>query len=77
VADSDEIFLALDEPIEVVAGRVAGVLGLEFMARMPDGSGELQYKVRARTFGEWIGVFIGRTTSIRNPARCRRWIGTR
>ena len=29
MADSDEIFLALDDPLEVAAERVAAVLGLE------------------------------------------------
>jgi hypothetical protein len=58
MADSDEIFLRSDGPVDVVAGRVADALGLDFLGRMP-GETELQYKVRALTFDGWIGVFVG------------------
>jgi hypothetical protein len=61
VAASDEIFLASDEPVDVVAHRVANALGLEYMGVMP-GTGELQYKGRGRTFEGWMGVFIGPNT---------------
>lgn len=60
MADSDEIFLAMDGPLEVAAGRVAGVLGLEFNGDLRAETGELQYKVGARTFDGVIGVYIGR-----------------
>ena len=62
MADSDEIFLALDEPLEVAAERVAAVLGLEFNGDLRAETGELQYKVRARTFDGVIGVYIGLNT---------------
>ena len=58
MSDSDEIFLALDEPLTMAAQRVAEVLGLEYLGVMPQ-TGDLQYKVRARTFEGWIGVFVG------------------
>jgi hypothetical protein len=59
VSYSDEIFLALAEPlIAAAAQRVADVLGLEYLGVMPQ-TGDLQYKVRARTFDGWIGVFVG------------------
>jgi hypothetical protein len=59
MADSDEIFLALDEPLEVAAERVAAVLGLQFNGDLRADTGELQYKVRAQTFDGVIGVYIG------------------
>jgi hypothetical protein len=62
MADSDEIFLAGDEALDVVAGRVAEVLGLEYLADMTAQTGELQYKGRGRTFDGWLGVFIGPNT---------------
>ena len=58
MADSDEIFLALDGTLEAAAERVAGVLGLEFNGDLRAETGELQYKVRARTFDGVIGVYI-------------------
>ena len=61
MAASDGIFLAADEPVDVVARRVAKALGLEFMGVMPE-TGELQYKGRGRTFDGWLGVFIGPNT---------------
>ncbi|GAB2609023.1 hypothetical protein [Kribbella endophytica] len=57
MAAGDEIFLASDAPVEVVARRVAEALGLEYMGVIP-GTGELQYKGRGRTFDGWMGVFI-------------------
>ena len=59
MADSDEIFLALDGPLESAAERVAGVLGLEFNGDLRADTGELQYKVQARTFDGVIGVYVG------------------
>jgi len=59
MADSDEIFLALDEPLEAAAERVAAVLGLEFNGDMRADTGELQYQGRARTFDGVIGVYVG------------------
>ncbi|MEU4192506.1 hypothetical protein AB0E69_11430 [Kribbella sp. NPDC026611] len=59
MADSDEIFMATDEPLEAAANRVAGVLGLEFLGDLRADTGELQYKGRARTFDGVIGVYIG------------------
>ncbi|WP_328519652.1 hypothetical protein [Kribbella sp. NBC_00359] len=58
MAGSDEIFLALDEPLDVAAARVAGVLGLEFNGDLRAETGELQYKVPARTFDGVIGVYM-------------------
>lgn len=62
MADSDEIFLALDAPLEEAAERVAAVLGLEFNGDLRADTGELQYKGRARTFDGVIGVYIGPNT---------------
>lgn len=62
MADSDEIFLALDEPLEVAAERVAAVLGLEFNGDLRADTGELQYQGQARTFDGVIGVYIGPNT---------------
>ncbi|HWD81812.1 MAG TPA: hypothetical protein VG497_23110 [Kribbella sp.] len=62
MADSDEIFLALSEPLEVAAERVARVLGLEFNGDLRAESGELQYKGRARTSDGVFGVYIGPNT---------------
>ncbi|TCC19259.1 hypothetical protein [Kribbella sindirgiensis] len=62
MADSDEIFLALDEPLEVAAERVARVLELEFNGDLRAETGELQYKVRARTSDGVVGVYIGPNT---------------
>ncbi|WP_427891584.1 hypothetical protein ACQHIV_03515 [Kribbella sp. GL6] len=59
MADSDEIFLALTGPFEAAAERVAGLLGLEANGDLRAESGELQYKVRARTTGGVVGVYIG------------------
>jgi hypothetical protein len=59
MADSDEIFLSMEGSLEEAAGRVADVLGLEFNGDWRDETGELQYKGRARTFGEIIGFYIG------------------
>ena len=59
MAGSDEIFLALDEPLDVAAARVAGVLRLEFNGDLRTETGELQYKGPARTFDGVIGVYIG------------------
>jgi hypothetical protein len=62
LGDSDEVFLAIEGSLDVVASRVAEVLGLEFLADMTAQTGELQYKGRGRTFDGWIGVFIGLNT---------------
>jgi hypothetical protein len=62
MADSDEIFLALDAPLEEAAERVATVLGLEFNGDLRADTGELQYKGRARTFDGVIGVYVGPNT---------------
>jgi hypothetical protein len=62
MADSDEIFLAMEEPLEAAAARVAGVLGLEFNGDLRAETRELQYKVGARTFDGVIGVYIGPNT---------------
>ncbi|MFG1819453.1 hypothetical protein ACGFIF_37225 [Kribbella sp. NPDC049174] len=62
MADSDEIFLALDAPLEEAAERVAAVLGLEFNGDLRADTGELQYKGQARTFDGVIGVYIGPNT---------------
>lgn len=59
MADSDEIFLALDGSLEAAAERVARVLDLEFNGDLRAETGELQYKGRARTFDGVIGVYIG------------------
>jgi hypothetical protein len=62
MADSDEIFLALEEPLEAAAERVAAALGLEFNGDLRADTGELQYKGRARTFHGVIGVYVGPNT---------------
>jgi hypothetical protein len=62
MADSDEIFLALDAPLEEAAERVAAALGLEFNGDLRAGTGELQYKGLARTFDGVIGVYVGPNT---------------
>ncbi|MGW5193479.1 hypothetical protein ACWEOO_29805 [Kribbella sp. NPDC004138] len=59
MADSDEIFLALDEPLEAAAERIARVLDLEFNGDLRAESGELQYKGRARTSDAIMAVYIG------------------
>ncbi|MGZ0152792.1 hypothetical protein ACXJJ3_37440 [Kribbella sp. WER1] len=59
MADSDEIFLALSGPFEAAAAQVAAVLGLEPNGDLRAESGELQYKVRARTSDGVAGVYIG------------------
>lgn len=62
MADSDEIFLALAEPSDVVAERVAGAVGLEFNGDLRADTGELQYRGSARTFDGVIGIYIGPNT---------------
>lgn len=47
------------EPLEVFAARVAGVLGMQFMGDRRSGTGEMAYRMRGRTFDDWIGVFVG------------------
>ena len=59
MADSDEIFLALDAPLEDAAWQIAAALGLEFNGDLRADTGELQYKSQARTFDGVIGVYIG------------------
>ena len=59
MADSDEIFLALSEPLEVAAETVARVLELEFNGDLRPETGELQYRGRARTSDGVMGVYIG------------------
>ncbi len=62
MADSDEIFLALDGPLDGAAERVAAALGLEFNGDLRADTGELQYKGQARTFDGVIGVYVGPNT---------------
>jgi hypothetical protein len=62
MADSDEIFLALDEPLDTTAERIARVLDLEFNGDLRAETGELQYKGRARTSDGIMGVYIGPNT---------------
>lgn len=59
MADSDEIFLALDGDLVASAQRVADVLGLELNGDLRADTGELQYKVEARSFDGAIGVYVG------------------
>ena len=59
MADSDEIFLALDGDLEASAQRVAEVLGLEVNGGLRADTGEWQYKARARSFDGVIGVYVG------------------
>ncbi|GAA1558724.1 hypothetical protein [Kribbella lupini] len=56
MANSDEVFLATDEPIEVVAARVAEVLGLTYLGQT---NGRFQYTRWGRVFDGWIGVYVG------------------
>ncbi|MEU8222549.1 hypothetical protein [Kribbella sp. NPDC048915] len=67
MADSDEIFLALNEPLEVAAERIAAVVGLEFNGDLRADTGALQYKARARTCDGTIGVYIGPNTFQPDP----------
>jgi hypothetical protein len=62
MADSDEIFLALDAPLEEAAERVAAVLALQFNGDLRVDTGERQYEGRARTFDGVIGVYVGPNT---------------
>lgn len=62
MANSDEIFLSLDAPLEEAAERVAAVLGLELKGDLRADTGELQYSGRARTFDGVIGIYIGPNT---------------
>lgn len=55
MSDSDEVFLATEEPLAAVAARVAEALGLEYMG---EENGELAYRGQGRSFEGWIGVFI-------------------
>ncbi|QNE22602.1 hypothetical protein F1D05_37775 [Kribbella qitaiheensis] len=59
MADSDEVFLAVGGAVEVVAARVAEVLGLGDGLEPEDGSGEWAFVGRARTVDAPMGVFIG------------------
>ncbi len=67
MADSDEIFLALDGDLEASAQRVAEVLGLELNGGLQADTGEWQYKVRARSFDGVIGVYIGPNPFLPEP----------
>ncbi|ADB33622.1 hypothetical protein Kfla_4604 [Kribbella flavida DSM 17836] len=59
MADSDEIFLAVAEPVGAVGEWVSHVLGLELLAGTED---ELQYRGRGRSFDGWVGVFVERNS---------------
>ncbi|MDX2973675.1 hypothetical protein [Kribbella solani] len=59
MADSDQVFVVLEGELEVAAGRVAEVLGLELVGDLRDKTGELQYKGRARSFDGVVGVYVG------------------
>ncbi|MFK4089378.1 hypothetical protein ACI2LF_35020 [Kribbella sp. NPDC020789] len=59
MAASDEIFLALGGSLESAAGRIAGVLELEFVGDLGGTPGESQYKAPARTFAGIVGVYVG------------------
>jgi hypothetical protein len=56
LANSDEVFLASDEPLAVVAARVAEVLGLTFLGKTNE---RLQYRRWGQVFDGWIGVYVG------------------
>ena len=67
MSDSDEIFLALEQPLEAAAERVARVLGLEFNGDLRAETGELQYRAPAKTFDGVIGVYIGPNRFLPEP----------
>jgi hypothetical protein len=67
MSDSDEIFLALEQPLEEAAQRVADVLELEFNGDLRLETGELQYKASAKTFDGIIGVYVGPNRFVPEP----------
>ncbi|HZX02411.1 hypothetical protein [Kribbella sp.] len=75
MADSDEIFLALSGPLETAAEQVARVLGLEANGDLRAETGELQYKVRARTSDGVMGIYIGPNTFQPEPGEAQAMDG--
>ncbi len=59
MADSDEIFLAVEGGVEVVAARVAEVLAAGTQGRQDGETGEWAYVGRARAVDAPYGLFIG------------------
>ncbi|MEV8376561.1 hypothetical protein AB0P21_27705 [Kribbella sp. NPDC056861] len=58
MADSDEIFLAIEDGIAVVAARVAEVLGARGKGQ-PDDTGEWGFVGQGRTVDAEYGLFVG------------------
>ncbi|TDD59563.1 hypothetical protein E1263_14535 [Kribbella antibiotica] len=75
MADSDEIFLALDGELEASAERIAEVLGLEPNGGFLDWSREWSYTLGARSFDGKIGVYIGLNDFLPEPGEAQAMDG--
>ncbi|MFI5706269.1 hypothetical protein [Kribbella sp. NPDC051620] len=61
MSDSDEIFLAVEGGIDVIAARVAGVLGVRGEGRLDEEEGDWRFVGQGRTVDAPYGLFIGPT----------------